>query len=227
MPIHELRHSLSDARGAAEALGRRLEGRLDDGDQRLLAHVHTTLRRLEEVVDAVLAYQQAFGAIRRQTVELDRVVEVAIASQIDQLPDTGRIDVGDLPTVQGDHALLLALFRHLLENAVKFCHPQRPLRARIDARRTARSWWLITVEDNGVGIPGADLNRVFDMYEQGDADRTPGQGVGLAAARRIVHAHDGRIWAEHARPVGTSIRLTLPPAEPRHRARRTGRIEEI
>lgn len=221
MPVHELRHSLSDARGAAEALGRRLEGRLDDTDQGLLTHVHATLRRLEEVVDAVLAYQQTFGEMRRQQVDLGMVVDVAMASQVDQVPEDGRIVVGDLPTVRGDHAMLLALFRHLLENAVKFSHPLRPLRARIDARRAAGPWWVVTVADNGVGIPEADLDRVFDMYEQGDPRRTRGQGVGLAAARRIVHAHDGTIWAEHTDPVGTSIMLTLPAADEQHEQHRS------
>lgn len=209
MPVEELRHTISDASGAAEALDRRLEGRLDPSDERLVAHVRSTLRRLEEVVDALLAYERASRPLRRRSVDVGEVVRMAVEIHAGELAPEDRIDVGELPTVDGDQVLLLALFRPLIENAIKYAHPQRPLRVRIHSRAAGRHRWQIVVEDNGIGISPKDTERVFRMYERGEPGRSPGQGAGLAAARRIAEAHGGAIWAE-PRTDGTAIVVTLP-----------------
>lgn len=209
MPVEELRHTISDARGAAEALNRRLEGRLEAADERLVEHVRSTLRRLEEVVDATMAYERATGPLRRRSVDLGDIVRMAVELHAGELGADGRVDIGALPTVDGDHVQLLALFRPLIENAIKYAHPERPLRVRVHSRPEGPRRWLIVVEDNGVGILATDIERVFHMYERGEAGRSPGQGAGLAAAGRIAKAHGGRVWAE-PRTEGAAIVVDLP-----------------
>lgn len=209
MPVEELRHTISDASGAAEALERRLEGRLEPHDERLVAHVRSTLRRLEEVVDALLAYERAGRPLDRREVDVGDVVRTAVEIHADELGPRDRIEMGELPSVEGDQVLLLALFRPLIENAIKYAHPDRALEVWIDSRNDHAGRWLIVVEDNGVGIEPADIDRVFQMFEHGAAGRSPGQGVGLAAARRIAEAHGGAIWAE-PRTAGTAIVVALP-----------------
>lgn len=209
MPVDELRHTLSEASAAVDALCRRLEGRLEPGEEHLLSHVRTTMRRFEEVMDALIAYVKAADPIAPGPVDLNDVVATAVARHSHELQPGEQFDVEDLPVVKGDRVLLWALFRPLVENAIKYRHPDRALRVRIHAEAARKSMWRIVVEDNGVGIDPAQADAMFVMFERDDVSRAPGQGLGLAAARRIANAHGGAISGE-ARPEGTAIHVLLP-----------------
>ena len=68
----------------------------------------------------------------------------------------------------------------------------------------------IDVTDTGSGIAPADLERIFERFQQSaNADRR-GLGLGLYISRAIVEAHGGKIWAESAPGQGTTVSLTLP-----------------
>lgn len=210
MPVDELRHTLSEASAAVDALCRRLEGRLDPDEDHLVAHVRTTMRRFEEVMDALIAYEKATEPITPEPVDLNDVVATAVARHSHELQPGERFDVDELPVVKGDRILLWALFRPLVENAIKYRHPDRTLLVKVHAEPAKGSMWRIVVEDNGVGITSGNAEDLFDMFERNDdASRAPGQGLGLAAARRIARAHGGAISGE-ARPDGTAIHVLLP-----------------
>lgn len=174
-----------------------------------MEHVRTAIRRFEEVMDALIAYEQATEPIDPEPVDLNDVVATAVASHTHELQPADQLAVEDLPTVEGDRVLLWALFRPLVENAIKYRHPERALRVQIHAEAVSGSMWRIVVADNGVGIDPADADHIFEMFERGDPRRSPGQGLGLAATRRIAAAHGGAISAE-ALPKGTAIRVLLP-----------------
>lgn len=209
MQVDELRHSLSEASAAVQALSRRLENRLDPGEEQLLAQVRSVIRRFEEVMDALIAYERASEPIDPEPVDLNAVVATAVARHAHELRSTDHLEVEDLPTVRGDRVLLWALFRPLVENAIKYRHPERPLAVRIHAEVAKRSKWRIVVTDNGVGIDPAAVDEIFEMFERGRPGRLPGQGLGLAAARRIAQVHGGAISAE-ALSEGTAIHVLLP-----------------
>ena len=209
MPLDELRHTLSDSSAAIEALSRRLQGRLHPSEERLIGHVRTTIRRFEEVIDALIAYELASEPIDARPVELNHVVAAAVDTHVHELQPSDRFDVDRLPTVQGDKALLLAMFRVLVENAIKYRHPQRPLRARVRMEPASRAMCRIVTEDNGIGIDPTRAHGIFEMFERGDPRRFPGQGLGLAAVRRIAEAHAGTVSAQML-PSGTAIHVQLP-----------------
>ncbi len=228
MPLDELRHTLSDTSAAMEALSRRLQGRLQPSEDQLIGHVRTTIRRFEEVIDALIAYELASEPVDARPVELNHVVAAALDTHAHELQASDRFDVDQLPTVQGDKALLLALFRVLVENAIKYRHPQRPLRARIRVEPTSRAMCRIVTEDNGIGVDPSRADGLFEMFERGDPHRFPGQGLGLAAARRIAEAHSGTVSAQPL-PEGTAIHVELPlepatrsPGPVTHRLERIG-----
>ena len=208
MPIDELRHNLSEASAAVEALTRRLEGRLEPGEERLIEHVRATVRRFEEVMDALIAYERATEPMDPEPVDLNDVLATAVETHAHELQATDRVEIEELPTVHGDKALLMALFRPLVENAIKYRHPLRDLRISIRAER-AGSMWRVVVADNGVGIDPDKAGQLFEMFERRDPGRPAGQGLGLAAARRIAEAHGGSISAEPIRE-GTEIHVVLP-----------------
>ncbi len=76
-------------------------------------------------------------------------------------------------------------------------------------------WLLLSVTDNGIGIPAADLSRIFERFYKVDRARTRnvgGTGLGLAIAKHLVEGHGGRIWATSVEGEGSTFYLTLPGA---------------
>lgn len=74
-------------------------------------------------------------------------------------------------------------------------------------------WLLVSVTDNGIGIPASDLSRIFERFYKVDRARTRnagGTGLGLAIAKHLVEGHGGRIWALSVEGEGSTFYLTLP-----------------
>jgi chemotaxis family two-component system sensor kinase Cph1 len=69
--------------------------------------------------------------------------------------------------------------------------------------------WVVTVQDNGVGVDPDESTRIFGMFSRADSE-TNGVGIGLAVCRRVVEAHGGRIWVERPEGGGSAFRFTLP-----------------
>jgi signal transduction histidine kinase len=99
---------------------------------------------------------------------------------------------------------------NLIGNALRYVPEGGHIAVR--ARREADSV-VVTVADNGPGVPPADLSRLFERFWRADRARrraTGGSGLGLSIARHIVEAHGGRIWAEETPGGGLTISFTLP-----------------
>jgi len=126
---------------------------------------------------------------------------------------------GGSHTVHGDSKRLAQVVRNLLSNSIKFT----PQDGRVHVHLEAMSGPLCTVrcavEDSGVGIPQAELQSIFDKFEQSTRTRNGagGTGLGLAIAREIVTAHGGTIWAEQREKGGARVCFELPAVmEARH-----------
>lgn len=103
--------------------------------------------------------------------------------------------------------------RNLIENAAKYSPPKTPIR--VTARITGDEL-LVTVSDQGQGIPPAHRDRIFDSFYRADgrlSRAVPGAGLGLAICKGFVHAHGGQIWLEDT-PSGAAITFSLPFGEP-------------
>jgi signal transduction histidine kinase/ActR/RegA family two-component response regulator len=120
------------------------------------------------------------------------------------------------PGVLADPARVQQVLWNLLRNAAKFTPPGGTVAIRtFDANDTG--CLIVKVCDTGIGIPAADLGRIFLPFEQGTAHqpaRPEGLGLGLAIAQGIARAHGGRLWAESDGPGrGTTFTLELPATE--------------
>jgi two-component system sensor histidine kinase KdpD len=126
---------------------------------------------------------------------------------------------GDLPLARVDAALIEQVFANLLENATKYTPAGTAIAVRAVA---AGGELLVSVEDEGPGLPPGDPENLFAKFERGAIEGSvAGVGLGLAICRAIVQLHGGRIWAERRPEGGAAFRFTLPleaapvvPAEP-------------
>jgi PAS domain S-box-containing protein len=141
----------------------------------------------------------------------------AVAHAIDGLKEaiarTGtEILFGDLPTVVADLELTVKLFTHLLANSTKF-RAHLPPRIMITARVRSQNW-IISVQDNGIGIPPEFAERVFQIFNRLSRD-VEGAGIGLSICKKIVELHEGRIWIVPSAGAGTTVEFQLPMASAR------------
>ena len=118
--------------------------------------------------------------------------------------------MADLPPIEADEASLLRVLSNLIGNAVKFSHD----RGRVAIRaRAADKELVLSVQDEGIGIPSDALARVFERFSQVDASSTRqhgGTGLGLYITRQLVEAHGGRVWVESEVGRGSTISFSLP-----------------
>jgi two-component system sensor histidine kinase VicK len=124
-----------------------------------------------------------------------------------------------LPPILADAKLLRQVMVSLLANAYKFSLPRGLVRVDVQAHHTCT---IITVTDQGRGIPREKLERIFDpVYQADDAPATRrlgGMDIGLAESRAIIVAHGGHLWAEsQGEGHGSSFHVSLPLTNPKER----------
>jgi len=173
----------------------------------LLSEISRDLMELERLTEDVLATvrldfehadNRALTGLRLRAAEVDltAVLLEAITRAVEAHPEREFVfDAPDgLPSQLGDPALLRRLFDNLLDNAQKYSTGPVVVRVRDDADAL-----VVDVEDNGIGIDRADLERVFEPFFRTDRSRqrvTGGTGLGLALCRRIAELHHAFIAAE-------------------------------
>lgn len=114
------------------------------------------------------------------------------------------------PLVEGDREKLLTALRQVLRNAIQFNRPQGLVEISF---HVIPGYVKVMVADTGIGIPKEDLERIFERFYQVESHLTRhhgGMGLGLAIARTLVEAHDGRIWAESEPGQGSVFSILLP-----------------
>jgi two-component system sensor histidine kinase ChvG len=209
---HEIKNPLSSLRSAVETAAR-----LEDPakQRRLLAVVLDDVERLDRLITDISDASRLDAELSRiELLPIDigamlkALVEVHQAAQNDgaprlvlDLPERGR----DL-IVMGIESRLSQVFRNVIANAVSFSPPQGEIRL---IARPGGHAVLVTVEDQGPGIPEDKLTAIFDRFY---TERPPGEkfgthsGLGLSISKQIVEAHRGMIWAENRRaPAGAVI----------------------
>lgn len=213
---HDLRTPLSSIVGSVTTL-RSLERKMpkavrDD----LLATIEEEASRLSRFVANLLDMTKIEGGTLQASndrVDVSDVVAATVRRARLSWPQRKVITATDakLPNATGDAALLEQLVFNLLDNANKYSGPDSTTRV---ATRNVGTDLVLTVEDQGQGIPPEDLDRVFEKFYRvkGDDGRAPGTGLGLAICRGIVKTMGGSIKAES--PIdnghGTRIVVTLP-----------------
>jgi two-component system sensor histidine kinase KdpD len=185
----------------------------------LLAAIEEEAERLTRFVSNLLDMTRLETGsldLRRDLVDLGEVVMRAAARARRAFPEREiqTIVAASLPLVRGDAVLIEQVLFNLFDNADKYVPKGTPTRARLTA---AHGELLLIVEDEGPGIPAAELQRIFEKFHRLDVGdgRPPGTGLGLAIARGVIDAMGGSIRAES--PVsagyGTRIVIRLPAVE--------------
>ncbi|HEX6953969.1 MAG TPA: ATP-binding protein [Agromyces sp.] len=208
---HELKSPLATLRQYAE-LARAHPERV--GEQELGEVVLEEGGRLERLVQAMLVLARADeGALRPDPVDVD--LDDLLFAEAARVRGAGGIVVDttgvQATRVRGDAALLAQLARNLVDNAAR--HARSRIALAVAPRGDGADGAVITVDDDGDGIPPAERDRVFDRFVRLDDARardTGGSGLGLSIVREIARAHGGEVRVEDAPSGGARLRVELP-----------------
>ncbi len=210
---HELRTPLTVIQGTLEAM---LDG-VYSADRENLQAALTQTRTLSRLVEdlRLLALADA-GQLRLHTAPLDlvpflrEIVEAYRPQAQEQRASLELETPPSLASIEADRDRLAQVMGNLLSNALRYA----PEGGHITVRaRSEGGEVIVSVADDGPGIPPQELPHLFERFWRGDRARrqaTGGSGLGLTIARSLVEAHGGRIWAESVEGQGSTFAFALP-----------------
>jgi signal transduction histidine kinase/CheY-like chemotaxis protein len=216
MLAHELRNPLSPISMAAALMGRMPDAspQLIDLQGIVLRQVNHMARLLDDLLDAARISSGKITlslAVIPMADVMERAIET-IQPRIDKRLQHLGIELPPRDvTIEGDPVRLTQVFSNLLSNASKYTRDG----GNIDfSARVLDDDIVITVKDNGDGIPADVLPHIFDLFTQGPrslARSEGGLGVGLNVVRNLVHMHGGQVEGDSAGPgKGSRFVVTLP-----------------
>ena len=208
---HDLQEPLRVIAGYLELLTEHVGEQLDEDARSWLGRAGASAARMHSLINDLLTYARAGAGERTpEVVDLDEVVAHALDAVDGALrasggavhvePDLGRVSAVALDVER--------VVQNLLSNAVKYCD-EAPPEIVVDAYRDDDRV-VLSVRDNGRGVPAADLERVFGRFERVAGDPYPGTGLGLAICRRLVEHAGGHIWMTRNEPrAGVTVWVSL------------------
>jgi two-component system sensor histidine kinase KdpD len=168
-------------------------------------------RMLDMIEQLVVASSLDEGApvLSREPIDLGHVVGEQV-NLLRGLLGSRHVEVkipSGLPTVYGDRQAIEQIVANLMDNAVKYSPDGSPIEVHV---HPTEDEMLVTVSDQGPGIPGDLLPHVFERFRRGDVAASGSVGLGLFIVRSLTQGHGGRVWVENADRGGTKVTFTLP-----------------
>jgi two-component system, OmpR family, phosphate regulon sensor histidine kinase PhoR len=218
---HEIKTPITAIKGFVETLRDGAAGNPEDAE-RFLAIVQRHVERLEAIVEDLLALSRIEKEREKGEIVLEAhgICEVlAGAAQVCEIKASAKnitLELSCEGDIQGNinAALLEQAVVNLIDNAVKYSEPGKPIR--IEARREGKGV-AIRVQDQGCGIEKKHLERLFERFyriDRGRSRKLGGTGLGLAIVKHIMQAHGGNVSVESLPNQGSTFTLHIPdPAE--------------
>lgn len=215
---HELRTPMASIMGFSELL---LNRKLSQEKQvKYLETIHLESQRLATILNDFLDIQKLESKEPGLRIEEIRVQEL-IESVITRFPSSiyrhhkfSKIIPSDLPAIRGDQQRLVQVLINLISNGIKYS-PQGGI-VTLKGEKAGNEV-LISVHDEGIGIPEENQEKIFTKFyrvDSSDHREIGGTGLGLSICKEIIELHGGEIWVESREGEGTRFTFSLPIQEP-------------
>jgi len=221
---HDLQEPLRKIVAFGDRLASTSGDALGERGRDYVARMQSAARRMQGLIDDLLTFSRVTTrALPFERVDLNDVVHEVLEDLATRLETIhGRVDVGELPTIDADRSQMRQLLQNLIVNGLKFRREGHPPVVRVTGRLVDETGsglgapgtgpvCEVVVEDNGIGFDPQYAERIFGMFQRlHTRSEYEGTGVGLTICRKIVQRHQGRIAAEGARGRGAKFTVTLP-----------------
>jgi K+-sensing histidine kinase KdpD len=220
MVSHEFRTPLGIIMSSTEILEAYLDRMSQAEREENLRDILYATRHMVNLMEKVLLLGRGeAGRLTAHPVPMDladacrRFVEEITAATHERCPIELTLSAERIPVIS-DESILRHIFINLLDNAVKYSPPGRPVQFQVQTRAP---WVYLTVRDTGLGIPEADLRQLFQPFHRGsNVGGIAGTGLGMAIVKYFVQLLGGRIEVNSVTDQGTRFLISLPilPAPP-------------
>ncbi|WP_127124501.1 PAS domain-containing sensor histidine kinase [Pseudoflavitalea rhizosphaerae] len=221
---HDMREPLRKIHLYNSYIAENNENTLDDQSRIFLDRSIKAASRMNKLIEDLLAYSRATAKTNQESVaDLQQIIdEIETGYKEDPKMNGLVIRRNDLPKIAGVSFQLKQLFYNLIDNAIKYKHPDREVEIDINYRLVkgtalsqlpdvSKDYLELTVKDNGVGFDPEYSQKIFEIFQRLiPAASIRGSGIGLAICKRIMQNHNGAIEADGIPGEGASFRIYFP-----------------
>jgi len=172
--------------------------------------IDTSVSHMSDMIKAVLMLSSlGRKELIFQEIDVNNIVNSSLmdlAHTIEELDI--EINVLDLPVVTADLQSMMLIVKNILTNAVNYLSPDRKGVIEIGGLKGTDETEFY-IKDNGCGIAGKDIDKVFQIFKRLVGESVPGEGIGLTYVKTLVERHGGKIWCESEKGVGSIFRFTI------------------
>ncbi len=211
---HDLKAPLRGIEGYSRLLVEEYKDKLGDEGRHFLANIREAARKMQELIDAHLAYSRFDRRTRSMTtLNLRELVGEILAERRHDLEGVNLTAEVDPDPIHADSEGLVLALRNLVDNAVKFSRHRRPPAIEIRSKREGDRC-VLSIRDNGTGFDMKYHDQLFEIFQHlNRAEGDPGTGIGLALVKKAMDRMGGRVWAESQPNQGAVFYLDFPQGE--------------
>lgn len=224
---HDLKEPIRKINYFSERIRGELKDSLSESQLSLFERMEHATERMRVLIDDLLEYSHVSrGVSEFEEIDLNVKVQNVLEDLELEIQEKGaRIWVEPLPTIKGHRRQIQQLFQNLIGNALKYRKPDVPVEIRVSSKvikgkdsglslpvhEVNQNFYLIEVEDNGIGFEKKDAERIFHVFTRlhGNTEYK-GTGVGLSIAQKVVQNHKGYIRAKGEPGKGSLFQVYLP-----------------
>lgn len=208
---HDLQSPLKTIEGYLGLLENKYSDQLDEKGAKLIKTTANSAQRMRVLINDLLDFSQAGLGLDFQQVAMNEVVDEAIIEMEQEIADSGaRVIIEQLPSLRISRTDIKRVFLNLISNAIKYSKKGVVPEIRISTLDRG-SEWEFHIVDNGIGIDQAYFNKIFLVFQRlHGRTEYPGTGIGLAACKKIIETHSGKIWLKSLPGSGSDFYFTIP-----------------
>ena len=198
--------------GAESRLPEQVKRAVDADIPEAIGFIRASTRKMDGLIGAILKLsREGRRVLHPERLPMEPVVEGVLSTVKHRVGELGGEAVieGELPDLVSDRLAIEQVLSNLIDNAVKYHSPKRPLHITVRGAE-ADGRVVLEVADNGRGVDPKDHERIFELFRRSGVQNQPGEGIGLAHVRALVHRLGGVITCTSALDQGAVFRLSLP-----------------
>ncbi len=218
---HDLQEPLRKIQAFGDRILRKEKDNLTDQGQEYLQRMLNASSRMQTLINDLLSFSRVTTKARPfKRVDLN-VIIAEVLSDLEILIEkkNAKIDIVELPVIEGDRTQIRQLFQNLVHNALKFSRDEEAPHIELTCREYNKYRHLsstpgdemieISVQDNGIGFDTKYLDRIFHIFQRLSGHKYEGSGIGLAICKKIANRHGGGISAQSQEGQGSTFIVTL------------------
>ncbi len=226
---HDLREPLRKIQAFGDRLVSKCRESLPEEGRDYLDRMQSASERMQDLIDGLLTFSRVTTKAQPfSPVDLTKVAREVLSDLEVTIEQTGgRVELGDLPTIDADPLQMRQLLQNLIGNALKFHRNEETPLVKVSAQmlngekgrpgaESSNSLCQVVVEDNGIGFDEKHCDRIFEVFQRlHGRSEYKGSGVGLAVCKKIAERHGGSITAKSVPGQGATFIVTLPVKQPK------------